>query len=71
MSSLSQRVLLIEPPFCRLFGADYALPRYPLSLGYLAGTVQKETGWDVMAYNADFLPNAQPATAHYLAGAGY
>ncbi|MGD0872505.1 MAG: radical SAM protein [Bryobacteraceae bacterium] len=68
---LSKRILLIEPPFCRLFGAGYALPRYPLALGYLAGTVQSETNWDVMAYNADFLPNYQPATAQYLAGPGY
>jgi hypothetical protein len=37
------KILLIEPPFYRLFKDTYSLERYPLSLGYLAGTIRKET----------------------------
>ncbi len=44
-------ILLIEPPFYRLFKDIYSLDRYLLSLGYLAGTIKKETDWSVMTYN--------------------
>ncbi|MEK6737352.1 MAG: hypothetical protein AABY74_01640, partial [Planctomycetota bacterium] len=52
------KILLIEPPFYRLFHDKYSLNKYPLSLGYLAGTIRKHTDWDVMVYNADFMPKS-------------
>jgi len=65
------RILLIEPPFYRLFKDTYSLDRYPLSLGYLAGTIKKETTWDVTAYNADFAPQYELIKLSYWAGEGF
>jgi anaerobic magnesium-protoporphyrin IX monomethyl ester cyclase len=65
------KVLLIEPPFTRLYKSSYALCRYPLSLGYLAGAIQKGTRWEVMTYNADFQPDPEPSNVTYLVGAGF
>jgi tRNA A37 methylthiotransferase MiaB len=65
------RVLFIEPPFYRLFKNTYSLHRYPLSLGYLAGTVMKETDWGVMAYNADFYPQSEVVRVRHMTGAGF
>lgn len=48
------KILLIEPPFYRLYKPTYSLNLYPLALGYLAGTIKKDTDWDIVAYNADF-----------------
>lgn len=64
MSRNQQRILLIEPPFYRLFKDAFSLNCYPLSLGYLAGTIMKETNWSVMVYNADFSPSTQ--TGHIV-----
>jgi len=66
-----KKILLIEPPFLRLYKETFSLSRYPLSLGYLAGTICKETTWDVMVYNADFSPTNEPATFSFLAGPGF
>lgn len=66
-----RRILLIEPPFYRLYKDTYSLDRYPLSLGYLAGTIKKETDWDVLVYNADFSPRGELIEVSYLAGAGF
>jgi anaerobic magnesium-protoporphyrin IX monomethyl ester cyclase len=67
-----RRVQLIEPPFYRLFRDDFALTRYPLSLGYLAGAVIKHTGWDVQSYNADFTPRYNDLISlRYLTGPGF
>ena len=44
---------------------------YPLSLGYLAGTVKKETQWTVMVYNADFVPNSRLFPLTYMCGEGF
>ena len=41
MAQIQRRILLIEPPFYRLFKDNYSLDRYPLSLGYLSGTIKK------------------------------
>ncbi len=71
MKRNEHRVLLIEPPFYRLFKDTCSLDRYPLSLGYLAGTIKKETNWNVMAYNADFSSKNEPVGVSYLAGAGF
>ncbi|MFH1703372.1 MAG: radical SAM protein [Nitrospirota bacterium] len=71
MKGNQYRILLIEPPFYRLFNNTYSLDRYPLSLGYLAGTIKKETDWSVMAYNADFYPQSKPIKVSYLASIGF
>lgn len=65
------KILLIEPPFYRLFKDTYSLDRYPLSLGYLAGTITKETNWDVMVYNSDFFPQSESMKISYLTGVGF
>jgi len=54
-----------------LFKDTYSLDRYPLSLGYLAGTALKETKWDVMVYNADFVPGSEMLEVSYLSGPGF
>lgn len=71
MKQEQNRILFIEPPFYRLYKDTYSLDRYPLSLGYLAGTIRKETNWEVMVYNADFSPNSEMIKVSYLAGAGF
>ncbi|MFC2040934.1 B12-binding domain-containing radical SAM protein [Chloroflexota bacterium] len=71
MKQDQRKILLIEPPFYRLFKDTYSLDRYPLSLGYLAGIIRKETSWSVMAYNADFSPQSEPLKVGYLSGAGF
>ena len=49
-----KKLLLIHPPFYRLFKDSFSLNSYPISLGYLAGSVKRDTDWDVLTYNADF-----------------
>ena len=71
MKQNRKRILLIEPPFYRLYKDTYSLDRYPLSLGYLAGTVYKETDWEVLVYNADFCSQSEPMSVAYLADTGY
>ncbi|MBN1554434.1 MAG: radical SAM protein [Phycisphaerae bacterium] len=71
MSTASHRILLVEPPFHRLFRDSYSLERYPLSLGYLAGAILSAGGWDVKTYNADFYPNGDLIRVSHLAGEGY
>ena len=66
-----QKILLIEPPYYRLFKSTYSLSRYPLSLGYLAGSVKENSLWDVMVYNADFNPNSEDIEIMYMIGEGY
>ena len=67
----NHKVLLIEPPYYRLYKASYSLSRYPLSLGYLAGTIKEKTNWDVMVYNADFSPKDETIETTYLTGVGF
>jgi anaerobic magnesium-protoporphyrin IX monomethyl ester cyclase len=67
----NRRILLIEPPFYRLFKETYALVRYPLSLGYLAASVKTKTDWDVMTYNADFAAASDPFEVTYFKGEGF
>jgi len=50
----NKRVMFIEPPFYRLYHDQYCLVKYPLGLGYLSGSVIKNTNWSVQTYNADF-----------------
>ena len=69
--NMEKRILLIEPPFYRLYKDTYSLTRYPLSLGYLTGTINKKTDWKVMAYNADFYQNEEPLKTTFLIGEGF
>jgi hypothetical protein len=71
MKQNRHRILLIEPPFYRLFKDTYSLDRYPLSLGYLAGTIYKETDWEVLVYNADFCSQSESMSVGYVANTGY
>ena len=71
MKQNRHRILLIEPPFYRLFKDTYSLDRYPLSLGYLAGTIHKETDWEVLVYNADFCSQSESMSVGYVANTGY
>ncbi|NQV01197.1 MAG: hypothetical protein HQ542_01000, partial [Bacteroidia bacterium] len=66
-----KKILLVGGPFYRLFKNSYSISRYPLSLGYLAGTIKKETSWDVMAYNADFYPDGEAPSIGHLVGEGF
>ena len=71
ISSINNKILLLEPPYYRLFKPTYSLDRYPLALGYLAGIIKRETGWGVMACNADFSPRSEKVRIGHLAGAGF
>ena len=66
-----RKILLVEPPFYRLFKETYSLARYPLSLGYLAGEIKRNTNWNVIAYNADFYPDNEEIKVSYLSGIGF
>jgi anaerobic magnesium-protoporphyrin IX monomethyl ester cyclase len=63
--------LLVSPPFYRLYKNTYSSNRYPLSLGYLAGEIKKETNWDIMVYNSDFAVNSEAWHVSYLSGDGF
>jgi len=71
MKQEQQKILLIEPPFYRLFKDTYSLNRYPLSLGYLAGAIRKYTNWSVTAYNADFHPRSEAIKVSYVSSTGF
>ena len=66
-----KRILLIDPPFYRLFKETFSLVKYPLSLGYLAAAVRMHTDWDVLVYNGDFSPVSEPLEMTYLTGQGF
>ena len=68
---LKHKILLIEPPFYRLFKNTYALVKYPLSLAYLAAAVKTKTSWDIRVYNADFAPMSEPFEVTYFKGKGF
>ena len=51
-----KRIMIIDPPFKRLYHDHASLVKFPLALGYLSGAVLKWTDWEVQAYNADFNP---------------
>ncbi len=71
MNCKSKTIVLIDPPYYRLYKDTYGLSRLPLSLGYLSGAIRKETDWRVIAYNADFRPNSEPFKVSYLSGKGF
>jgi radical SAM superfamily enzyme YgiQ (UPF0313 family) len=66
------KILLVNPPYYRLFRDSYSTDRYPLGLGYLAGVIKSGTDWDVMVYNADFVPNSELSISlGYTCGVGF
>ena len=69
----NRRLMLIEPPFYRLYHDQFCLVKYPLGLGYLSGAVIKNTNWSVQTYNADF--NARKKVFDpendYISGVGF
>jgi len=68
---MKNKILLIEPPFYRLYKDSYSLTRYPLALGYLSASILKDTNWDVMAYNADFNPLSEELKTGFLVSDGF
>lgn len=68
---MRRTLLLIDPPYYRLFKDTYGLARYPLSLGYLAAAVRRDTDWHVAAVNADFCPAPEPVLIRHLSGKGF
>ncbi len=65
------RILLVNPPYYRLFKDSYTVTTYPLSLGYLASAIKKQTKWAITVYNSDFAFPAEPWQVGYLAGEGF
>jgi tRNA A37 methylthiotransferase MiaB len=68
---MKKKLLLIEPPFYRLYKQTMSLHNYPLSLGYLGSTVKNATDWSVMTYSADFSRETEVPELSYLTGEGY
>jgi tRNA A37 methylthiotransferase MiaB len=71
MKDMNKNILLVNPPYYRLYKDNYSLARFPLALGYLSGAILKSTSWNVMAYNADFHPKAVSCSNAYLTGKGF
>ena len=69
----NKKLMLIEPPFYRLYHDQYCLVKYPLALGYLSGVVLKKTDWDVQTYNSDFNVNKKvfDPSNDYVSGVGF
>jgi anaerobic magnesium-protoporphyrin IX monomethyl ester cyclase len=66
------RVMLVNPPHYRLYKDSYSTNRYPSGLGYLASAIKKETDWELMVYNADFVPNSDLGfSSSYVSGVGF
>ena len=69
----NQKVMLIEPPFYRLYHDQHCLVKYPLALGYLSGCIIKNTDWSVQTYNADFNAEKKRFAPEndYISGEGF
>ena len=72
---MKPKILLIDPPFYRLFKDTYTLHRYPLYFGYLACTIKRDTNWEVMTYNAEYNlidpMCTEPYNIGYMASEGF
>jgi len=68
-----KKIMIIEPPFYRLYHDQFCLVKYPLALGYLSGSIIKNTDWTVKTYNADFNTNKHPfdPDGDYVTGEGF
>lgn len=71
MKKDKKKILLIQPPFYRLYKESLSLVLYPLSLGYLAGTIKERTDWEVKVFNADYSSEQEEPTLSFLAGKGF
>ena len=69
----NRRVMLMEPPFYRLYHNQQSFVKYPLPLGYLSSAVCKNTNWSVQTYNSDFNPNEKKFSPEneYMTGKGF
>lgn len=68
----SKRILLMEPPYYRLYKDTFCLVKYPLALGYLSGVILRDTDWVVQACNTDFNPEQnETASLAHMTGKGY
>jgi len=69
----NKKIMLIEPPFYRLYHDQYCLFKYPLALGYLSGSIIKNTDWKVQTYNTDFNVEKKRFVPEndYISGAGF
>jgi radical SAM superfamily enzyme YgiQ (UPF0313 family) len=65
------RLLLVDPPFFRLYKKTYGLCKAPLGCASLAVSALRQADVEVLVCNADFHPDPEPFTIPYLAGAGY
>lgn len=65
------RLLLVDPPFYRLYKDGYGLCKLPLGPASLAGAVLAEGLAEVRVVNADFHPDPEPFAPDYLAEEGY
>jgi len=68
-------ILLIQPPFYRLFIDGFSYNRCPPSLSYLAATIRENTQHLPKIYNADFNPKNQSGASNitfsFRSGEGY
>ena len=69
----NQKIMIIEPPFYRLYHDQFCLVKYPLALSYLSGSIIKNTNWSVQTYNADFNVKKKSfdPNGEYLSGKGF
>lgn len=68
---INKKILLIEPPFYRLFKNTYSIDRVPLSSGYLSCMIKRKTDWQVLAYNSDFCPRNEFMKTSYMTQKGF
>jgi radical SAM superfamily enzyme YgiQ (UPF0313 family) len=64
-------ILLVNPPYYRLFKKTYTYNKYPLPLGYLATAIKSSTDWTPKVYNADFALLTEPRQLSYLKNQGF
>ena len=69
----NRKIMLVEPPFYRLYHDQQSFVKFPLPLGYLSSAVCKDTDWKVQTYNADFNPREKPFSPEneYMTGKGF
>ena len=67
----NKKLLLIDPPFYQLYKDTYTSNIYPLSHGYIASYIKKNTSWDVLVYNSDFSVKREPFNIEYFRNEGF
>lgn len=66
-----KKLMILDPPFYRLYREEYSIGNYPLALGYLAGEVLRKTDWEVQTYSVDFRSNHVGLSITHMTGEGY